>query len=127
MDSNFLSNRRQRICVRGSASSWSTVISGVPQGSVLGPILLIVYMNYLPDVITSNLWEFADDTKLYHCISSLSDWTLLQTDLDNFMNWFITWHSSVNIDKCKHMTHYLQMLTFLKFNSVLKSLIWVLH
>ena len=61
-------------------------------------------MNYLPDVTTSNLWEFADDTKLYHYISSLSDWTLLQTDLDNFMNWFVTWHSSVNIDKCKHMT-----------------------
>ena len=61
-------------------------------------------MNDLPDVIKSNLWEFADDTKLYCCISSLTDWTFLQTDLDNFMNWCVNWQSSVNINKCKHMT-----------------------
>ena len=56
-------------------------------------------MNDLPDVIKSNLWEFADDTKLYRCISSLTDWTL-----DNFMNWYVNWQSPVNINKCKHMT-----------------------
>ena len=88
---NFLSNCRQKVCSRGSASnSWSPVISGVPQGSVLGPILFVVYMNDLPDIFKSNLWELADDTKLllYRCISSLSDWTLLQTDLNayNIMN-----------------------------------------
>jgi len=77
---NFCSNCRQRVCVKGLASPWSTVISGAPQGSVLGPILLI-YMNDLPDVIKSNQWEFADDTKLYCSITSLTDWTSLQSDL----------------------------------------------
>ena len=64
---NFLSNCRQKVCSRGSASnSWSPVISGVPQGSVLGPILFVVYMNDLPDIFKSNLWELADDTKLLY-------------------------------------------------------------
>jgi len=61
-------------------------------------------MNDLPDVVKSSLWEFADDTKLYHCIESPTDWFALKTDLDSFMDWCITWQSSVNIDKCKYMT-----------------------
>ena len=66
---NFLSNCRQKVCSRGSASnSWSPVISGVPQGSVLGPILFVIYMNDLPDIFKSNLWELADDTKLLYIV-----------------------------------------------------------
>ena len=50
---------------QGSFSDWSQVISGVPQGSVLGPILFIIYINDLSKQIQSSLWTFADDTKIY--------------------------------------------------------------
>ena len=65
---NFLNNRRQRVCVRGSFSDWSQVISGVPQGSVLGQILFILYINNLSDHIQSSLWTFADNIKIYRPI-----------------------------------------------------------
>ena len=61
-------------------------------------------MNDLLEVVKSSLREFADDTKLYCCITSLTDWISLQSDLDSFMDWCTTWQSSVNIDKCKHLS-----------------------
>jgi len=66
----FLSNRKQQVILQGALSDWFTVTSGVPQGSVLGPTLFIIYVNNLPDCIQSHLGNFADDTKLYHLISS---------------------------------------------------------
>ena len=59
---DFLSNRRQRVCLKGSFSDWVDILSRVPQGSVLGPILFLVYVNGLPDSVLSNLYMFADDT-----------------------------------------------------------------
>ena len=53
-------------------------------------------MNNLPDVIKSSTWKFADDIKLFHCKQSLTNWTSLQTELDSFMNWCITWQLLVN-------------------------------
>ena len=101
---NFLRNRTQRVCVRGTYSNVSTVISGVPQGSVLGPILFIVYINDLYDHIKSSLWTFADDTKIYRSILSDVDHTMLQNDLDYFMQWNKTWQRSLNISKCKYLS-----------------------
>ena len=80
---SFLINHRQRVCIKGSVSPWSPVISGVPQGSVLGSMLFIICMNDLSDVIKSNLLIILNYN---HCISSLTDWTFLQTDLENFMD-----------------------------------------
>ena len=79
---DFLSNRRQRVNVNGSCSDWSSVISGVPQGSVLGPLLFIVYINYLPEAVQSNIAIFADDSKLYRSIVTPDDSRILQSDLD---------------------------------------------
>ena len=62
-----------------------------PQGSDLGPILFIVYINDLSDHIQSSLWTFADDTKIYRPILSDVDHTMLQNDLDYFMQWNKTW------------------------------------
>ena len=95
---NFLRNRTQRVCIRGTYSNVSPVFSGVPQGSVLGPILLIVYIN---DYIQSCLWTFADDTKIYHPILSDVDHTMLQNDLVYFMQWNKTWQGS---SRCKYLS-----------------------
>ena len=70
---NFLLNRRQRVLLYNSKSTWSKVIIGVPQGSVLGPILFILYINDLPDVISCVSKLFADDTKLYRSVDSYGD------------------------------------------------------
>ena len=101
---SFLSNRRQRVCVRGSFSEWSQVISGVPQGSVLGPILFILYINDLSEQIQSSLWTFADDTKIYRPILTTEDQNILQKDLDISTQWNKTWQGFLNISKCKHLS-----------------------
>ena len=77
---NFLSNRTQRVCIRGSFSEWVNITSGVPQGSVLGPILFIIFVNDMPDVVNSMLLMFADDTKLYRTITSVHDSNALQQE-----------------------------------------------
>ena len=101
---NFLRNRTQRVCVRGTYSNVSPIISSVPQGSVLGPILFIVYINDLSDHIQSSLWTFADDTKIYHPILSDVDHTMLQNDFNYFMQWNKTWQGSLNNPKCKYLS-----------------------
>ena len=79
---SFLSSRRQCVSVKGSSSAWKPVDSGVPQGSVLGPVLFILYMNDIPELIRSNVWIFADNTKL-HAPSDELD--ILRDDSNNLM------------------------------------------
>ena len=62
---DFLSGRRQRVSVKGCLSDWNEVLSGVPQGSMMGPVLFVVYINDLPEVVKMILKIFADDTKVY--------------------------------------------------------------
>ena len=62
---NWLIDRRQSVVVVGEVSNWKSVLSGVPQGSVLGPILFLIYINDLDDDITSKVLKFADDTKVF--------------------------------------------------------------
>jgi len=76
---DFLSNRRQRVSVNGSLSYWLEVLSGIPQRSVLGPILFIIYVNDLPGAVESIAMMFADDTK--------DDHIRLQGDLDKPLMW----------------------------------------
>ena len=78
----FLSNRKQSVVVNGSSSADCDVISGVPQGSVLGPTLFLLYINDIGDNLNSTLSLFADDSILYREIKNQSDKVALQEDLD---------------------------------------------
>ena len=85
---DFLTDRFQTVCVDGHCSFLARVISGVPQGSVLGPILFIIFINDLDDaVLDSILGKFADDTQVQRNISQASDCDFLQKDLDNIITW----------------------------------------
>ncbi len=99
---SFLSNRKQRVVVNGVKSSWTDITSGIPQGSVLGPILFIIFINDLPISVTSHIKIFADDTKIYN---SIDNSTLLQDDLNNLVAWSKKWLLPFNIDKC-NVLHY---------------------
>ena len=101
---DFLTGRRQYVSVKGGSSSWKDVLSGVPQGSVLGPILFIlhVYINDLPEVVNSIVKIFADDTKRYNKDSNSN---IIQQDLDALCTWAQIWQLRFNVKKCKTV-HY---------------------
>ena len=76
-------------------------MSGVPQGSVLGPILFLIYINDLDNNITSNVLKFADDTKLVRKVNTDGDKQHLQNDLDRLVKWSEKWQMLFNFGKCK--------------------------
>ena len=96
----FLSNRSQIVKVNGENSNVLPVLSGIPQGSVLGPILFLMYINDLPEAIKSEAFLFADDTKLLRPIRSRKDALSLQADLDLLNDWSEKWLLKFNSDKC---------------------------
>lgn len=82
---DYLSNRQHYVHIEGSSSDKLPVLSGVPQGSILGPVLFIVYINGIPDVIHHSLiFTFADDTKFLKHISDYNDHLLMQEDMVYF-------------------------------------------
>jgi len=98
----FLTCRVQRVVVNGSYSSWLPVRSGVPQGSVLGPLLFIIYVNDIYSVIHhSRHGMFADDLALYREVCTLTDCELLQGDLSNVSSWSQRWQLKLNWSKCE--------------------------
>ena len=84
---NFLSNRTQHVRLPGGKSHCSSVISGVPQGTVLGPVLFLTLMSDISKDINCNIISFADDTRLYSAINSPADCDSLQCDLSNVYKW----------------------------------------
>ena len=97
----FLSDRRQRVCVNGNYSNWHNVTSGIPQGSVLGPILFVLFINDLPSCVKSHVLLFADDTKLYRQVDGQKDSDIVQDDLDSLFSWSKNWLLKFHPDKCK--------------------------
>ena len=101
---HFLVGRKQRVVVRGSCSDWSCVTSGTPQGTILGPLLFLLYINDITESISSTVKLYADDTKIYREITdAIVDCQLLQDDLSNLSEWACKWQLRFNADKCESM------------------------
>ena len=98
---DFLSNRTQYVKINNSKSCSLPVTSGVPQGSVLGPMLFIYFINDLPEVCTVKTKIFADDTKAYTSIKTEADHRKLQETIDNMYQWTEDWQLKFNDTKCK--------------------------
>ena len=99
----FLTNRKQKVSVNGVLSSSRPVVSGVPQGSVLGPVLFLLFINDISNSIRSNLRLFADDCVLYKEVATQQDCQVLQQDLHLLSHWSKTWQLSFNVSKCYHL------------------------
>ena len=89
--------------IQGCKSSWAQVTSGVPQGSVLGPLLFLVFVNDLPESVRSHIQLFADDAKLYRSVMLPEDSGRLQLDLNALTAWSATWQLTFNETKCKSL------------------------
>ena len=98
---NWLCDRRQRVNIEGEYFIWSRVSSGVPQGSVLGPILFFFYINDIDAEIISKLSKFADDTKTGKVVNSTRDADELRADLRKLEEWSSKWLMPFNTEKCK--------------------------
>ena len=99
--------RNQLVILEGCHLEWTEVASGVPQGSVLGPLLFLIYVNDLPEVVQCSVNLFVDDTKLYLRVSSTDEAALLQSDIQALSRWSNTWLMPFNQSKCKvlHLGH----------------------
>ena len=92
---SWLSVRSQKVVLDGRASDSVPVLSGVPQGSVLGPVLFLIFINDLPDNIRSS--------DLYRNVKSLLDCQILQDDLNSLAKWEMDWQMKFNVSKCHSM------------------------
>lgn len=101
----WLTDRKQRVVLNGKSSNWIPALSGVPQGSILGPLLFTIFINDLDEGIVADiLLKFADDTKVGKIITGPQDRVILQESLDQLCNWADTWGMRFNVDKC-HILH----------------------
>ena len=102
---NYLSNRQQRVLLNGQSSDWLDINAGVPQGSVLGPLLFLIYINDLSDNLISVAKLFADDTSLFSTVHDINkSATDLNRDLNTIKNWPFQWRMSFNPDPNKQAT-----------------------
>ena len=100
---DYLSGRQQRVLLNGEISKTLPVSSGVPQGSILGPLLFLIYINDLPESMTSpsvDVSLFADDTKCFSIVESLADARVLKTEAGNMEKWAQSERLKFNAQKC---------------------------
>ena len=121
--SSFLHNRTQKVVVEGCMSLSAPVMSGVPQGSVLGPCLFLAYINDLPDSLKSRVRLFAGDTIVYFTIDAKSDPQILQNDLHTLEKWEENWSMEFNADKCEVIRiSKKKILPFIPINFIIQNL-----
>ncbi len=103
----FLTTHHHRVLIDGEASDYTQVKSGVPQGTVLCPLLFLIFINNLPDEVVSNVRLFTDDAVLYRKIDTSEDCVMLQKDLDKLLEWEDKWQMAFHSQKCKvrNVTH----------------------
>ena len=100
--SDFLRNRKQRVTLNGQSSSWTNVNAGVPQGSILSPLLFLIYVNDLSDSLSSNAKLFADDTPLFSAVHDINTSAIeLNKDLKKINDWAFQWKMTFNPDRSK--------------------------
>ena len=97
---DFLANRTQRVVINGEKSKEGSVSSGIPQGSVLGPIPFVIYINDVPANVKSQVKMFADDTKLFTRVDVPNNYEIMQNDLDGLMQWSNKWQLKFHPEKC---------------------------
>jgi len=102
----YLSRRLQRVVIDGATSQWAPVTSGVPQGSPLGPLLFIIFINDLPDVAIGDVFTslYASNTKVYRNINNIEDCMSMQKTLTNMDTWTRRNNICFNASKCKALT-----------------------
>lgn len=98
---HFLTGRTQLVAINGKSSTKIEVKSGVPQGTVLGPLLFLIYINDLPEQVKSKIRLLADDSYLYRTIENIQDTVMLQNDLNSLIEWEKQWSMEFHPDKCK--------------------------
>ena len=99
---DFLSNRKQRVVLNGKSSSWTNVEAGVPQGSILGPLFFLIYINDLSDNLKTNPKLFADETSLFSIVHDLNvSANDLNHDLKKINDWAYQWKMNFNPDPSK--------------------------
>ena len=98
----FLTGRSMSVVVDGESSEPMPILSGVPQGTVLRPLLFLIYINDMPSQVSKGtcIWLFADDCLVYRWIQKVKDQTILQKNLDCLRNWAIRWGMTFNPRKC---------------------------
>ena len=100
---DFLTDRKQYVKVDGKSSELVRVTNGVPQGSVFGPVLFLIFINDLSEVVAAVIKLFADDAKTYRGISTMEHAHHLQSSIDNAVIWADKWKMFYNFEKCKHL------------------------
>ena len=102
---NYLLERKQRVVINGQSSDYGVIEAGVPQGSVLGPLLFLIYINDLDEIVDCNIKMFADDTCLYISVDNpLEAAQSLNDNMNNVNNWAKQWIVNFNVNKTKAMT-----------------------
>ena len=110
---SYLSQRSQRVILEGKHSVWTPVLSGVPEGSILGPLLFNCYVADLPKCTKNGCLAYADDFKIFNRIKTHSDTMSLQADLDRLCEWSKFWRLGLNPAKCKVITFTLRKSPFI--------------
>ena len=102
MDKLFLCNRKRQVKINNTFSCWLPVLSGIPQGSILVPLLFIIFINDLPQIcnLLSLIFLYADDAKLFSHIKSADDNIHLQYAVTKLQLWIEKWKLNLNINKC---------------------------
>ena len=100
---SFLSYRTQQVVIGRAFSEWRDVLSSVPQSSVLGPLLFLIFINDMPELVNHFCKLFADDTMLIAIIRDTINRELFQKNIDALVTWSNTWKMCFNEDKCKVM------------------------